>query len=128
MKKNGPWIYSNHHGTYILTVNCGLPNHFVSCNIDLECSGFSGAPTQGGGGHNQHSLFRLSWRYHQHGGGEVRLTARGYWVVAVIGRDIDEPSFFSALLLAFVYTMMKLNSEHTLNRYTRVEGREKVGF
>ena len=35
------------------------------------------------------------------------------------------PLFSSALLIAFVNAMMKLNYEHALNRHTRVEGRER---
>ena len=46
-------------------------------------------------------------------------------MVDVIGRDINETSISSALLLAFVCAMMKLNSEHALNRPTSVEGRER---
>ena len=45
---NGPWIYANHHNTYILTINYGITNHCVCCNGDIECSGWFGAPPQGG--------------------------------------------------------------------------------
>ena len=43
-RENGTWIYVNHHDPYILTVNFVLPNHWVCCNGDLECSGCFGAP------------------------------------------------------------------------------------
>ena len=46
-RENGPWIYAKHHDPYILAVNCGLPNHWVYCNGDLECVGCFGAPPQG---------------------------------------------------------------------------------
>ena len=37
------------------------------------------------------------------------------------------PIFSSALLLAFVYAMMKLISDHAQNRAAKVEGRERGG-
>ena len=55
-RKNGSWIYANHHNPYILTVNCDLPNHWICCNRCLECSGCFGTTPQGG------------WKtFHQHG-------------------------------------------------------------
>ena len=47
-RENVPWIYSNHNNPYILTVNFGLTNQWVFCNVDLECGGCFGAPPQGG--------------------------------------------------------------------------------
>ena len=41
--------------------------------------------------------------------------------VDVIGCCIDDAMFYSALLLAFVYEMMILMSEHTHNRHIRGE-------
>ena len=38
-RENGPWIYANYHDPYILTVNFGLPNHWICCNGYLDCSG-----------------------------------------------------------------------------------------
>ena len=58
-RKNWIWIYANHHNQYILTVNCGLPNHWVCYNGYLESSGFSGAPPQGGW--NTAHQCRLIW-------------------------------------------------------------------
>ena len=36
------------------------------------------------------------------------------------------PLFSSALLVVFVYAMMKIISKHAQNRHTNVEGRERV--
>ena len=38
-RQNGTWIYANHHNPYIMTVNCGLINHWVCCNVYLYFSG-----------------------------------------------------------------------------------------
>ena len=57
----------------------------------------------------------------------MRSTEIGSLVVTVIGCRVDEPSFSSALLLAFVYAMMQIISEHAQNRHTKVEGRERGG-
>ena len=46
-RENGTWIYANHTDPYILTINCGFPNHWVCCTGDIGCSGFFGAPPQG---------------------------------------------------------------------------------
>ena len=46
-RENDPWIYANNRDAYILIVNCGLPNHWVCCNGDLEYSGCFGTTTQG---------------------------------------------------------------------------------
>ena len=48
LRQNGTWIYANHHDPYILTVHCGLPNHWIYCIGDIEFSSFFGAPPQGG--------------------------------------------------------------------------------
>ena len=47
-RQKGPWIYANHKYPYILTVNCGTPNHWLCCNGYLEFSGCFGAPPQEG--------------------------------------------------------------------------------
>ena len=43
--------------------------------------------------------------------------------MSVIGRCVDEPLFTSDLILAFVYEMMILMSEHTDNSHNRGKGR-----
>ena len=35
------------------------------------------------------------------------------------------PLFYSTLMLAFVYSITRLSSEHTQNRHTRLEGEGK---
>ena len=55
---NGPCIYATHQDTYVLTVNYGLPNHWVVCNGDLECSGCSGALEMGGWNNVHHCRWR----------------------------------------------------------------------
>ena len=47
--------------------------------------------------------------------------------MSVICHCVDEPLFYSDLLLAFVYATMMLNSEHAHNTHTRGEGRCIVG-
>ena len=46
----------------------------------------------------------------------------GLLVVAVIGYFVDKPLFSSALLVAFVYAMMILMSEHAQNSYRTSAG------
>ena len=46
----------------------------------------------------------------------------GLLVVAVIGYFVDKPLFSSALLVAFVYAMMILMSEHAQNSYRTSTG------
>ena len=70
-------------------------------------------------------MLRPSWRSQQHNGGEIRFTARGYLVVAMIGHGVGYTSFTSSLMIAFVYAMMKLNSEHSLKRHTSVEEKDR---
>ena len=45
--KNGPWVYANHNNPYTLMANCGIPNHWLFCNGNIECSGCIGEPPQG---------------------------------------------------------------------------------
>ena len=42
-RQNGTCIYASHFNPYIPTVNCGLPNHWLFCNVYLECSVCAGA-------------------------------------------------------------------------------------
>ena len=58
MEGNGPWIHANHNNPYILTVNCGLPHHWVCCNVYLGCVGCFGAPPQGG----WNTFHKRGWR------------------------------------------------------------------
>ena len=45
--KRGPWNYATHHNSYILMLDCGLPNHYVCCNGDLDYIGCSLTPALG---------------------------------------------------------------------------------
>ena len=67
---------------------------------------------------NKPSHLKPSWSPHNHGSGYIRSATRGFLEVDVIGRCIDEPLFTSALLLAFVYAMLRLSSEHSQSSHT----------
>ena len=53
----------------------------------------------------------------------MRYATRGFLEVDVIGHCVDETLFSSALMLAFLYEIMILMSDHTHNRHTRGEER-----
>ena len=53
----------------------------------------------------------------------MRSETRWFLVLALIGQYVDEPLFYSSLLLAFFYAMILLISEHAKNRHTLGGGR-----
>ena len=59
-------------------------------------------------------------------GGEVPQS-EVFLLVAVVFHFVDEHLFSSDLMIAFVYAIIILNSEHAHNNYTRGEGREVDG-
>ena len=72
---------------------------------------------------NNPSWLKPCLRPHHYGDGEIRSATRGFLEVDAIGHCVDEPLFFSTLLLAFIYAMVILMSEHAHNIHTRGEGR-----
>ena len=48
----------------------------------------------------------------------MKSETRGFFVVAKIGRCVEELFFFD-ILLAFLYEIILLMTEHAQNRYTR---------
>ena len=70
---------------------------------------------------NKPPWLKTSWRTHNNGGEAMKSANIGFWEVDVIGRCVDDPLFYSALLLNLVYATMILMSENTQNSYTRGE-------